>query len=138
MFKNIVTLITRKGNYFTQPTLNLKRCLTTFKPIAFYSIVPLSKKRVEILRNVLEKDLRSIGIVGRIYISPEEGIGGINCQMTVPIDKIDVMKNYFKSLNQDFGQIEYLEGIEDTTTPNFKKLRVLIKKNVNILHLVLQ
>jgi UPF0176 protein len=115
-------------NYFTRRFL-----FTTqkFKPIAFYSIVALTEARVATLRNVLEKELSAFGVVGRIYIAPEQGIGGINCQMAVPIDKLDAVKSYFDDFKNEFGQIEYSEGIQDTSSPNFTKLRVLVKNSVS-------
>lgn len=82
------------------------------------------------LRNVLEKDLSSLGVVGRIYIAPEQGVGGINCQMAVPTDKVDSVKEFFDGFKNDFGTIEYTQGMQDTSQPNFNKLRVLVKKNV--------
>ncbi|GAA5813236.1 hypothetical protein MFLAVUS_006710 [Mucor flavus] len=135
MFKYIVgnvTPLTRKGtlpNFYS--FLATRRFLSkTFKPIAFYSIVPLTESRVTTLRNVLEKDLSSLGVVGRIYIAPEQGVGGINCQMAVPADKIDSVKEFFDGFKSDFGTIEYSQGMQDTSHPNFNKLRVLVKKNL--------
>lgn len=117
----------RLTNYFTRRFFATQK----FKPIAFYSIVALTETRVATLRNVLEKELSALGVVGRIYIAPEQGIGGINCQMAVPIEKLDAVKSYFDDFKNDFGQIEYNEGIQDTSSPNFSKLRVLVKNNVS-------
>lgn len=132
-----VIFFSRNGKKTPQPSFRYnftRRFLFTtqkFKPIAFYSIVALTETRVATLRNVLEKELSALGVVGRIYIAPEQGIGGINCQMAVPIEKLDTVKSYFDDFKNDFGQIEYNEGIEDTSSPNFSKLRVLVKNNVS-------
>lgn len=102
-----------------------------YRPLAFYSIVPLTESRVDQLKVAIEKDLSKFDVVGRIYLAPSTGIGGINCQMGVPINQIDQVKNYFC---RDFGSdIEFTQGIQDIPSPNFSKLRVLIKKNVSSL-----
>ncbi|KAI7893839.1 Rhodanese-like domain-containing protein [Mucor mucedo] len=135
IIQNVIS-ISRNGKKTPQPSIYYnfpRRFLFTsqkFKPIAFYSIVALTETRVATLRNVLEKELSALGVVGRIYIAPEQGIGGINCQMAVPIEKLDTVKSYFDGFKNDFGQIEYNEGIEDTSSPNFSKLRVLVKNNL--------
>ncbi|ORE10869.1 hypothetical protein BCV72DRAFT_198720 [Rhizopus microsporus var. microsporus] len=98
--------------------------------MAFYSLKPLTEQRVVQLKKTFEKNLSALGVVGRIYLAPAKGIGGINCQMSVPISQLDQVKEYFKQHESDFGTIEYTQGMEDTTTPSFEKLRVLIKKNV--------
>jgi UPF0176 protein len=100
-----------------------------YRPLAFYSIVPLTESRVNQLKTAIEKDLGKLGVVGRIYLAPSTGIGGINCQMAAPMNQIDQVKSYFC---RDFGSdIEFTQGMQDTSSPNFSKLRVLIKKNVS-------
>ncbi|KAI8881878.1 Rhodanese-like protein [Backusella circina FSU 941] len=100
-----------------------------FRPLAFYAIVPIAESRTIVLREILERDLKNLGVVGRIYLAPSQGIGGINCQMAVPIHQIDNVKAYFSSLQPDFGRIEYNKGMQDTPKP-FSKLRVVLKKNL--------
>ncbi|EIE80129.1 hypothetical protein RO3G_04834 [Rhizopus delemar RA 99-880] len=100
--------------------------------MAFYSLAPLTKQRVMQLKHSMEKNLNALGVLGRIYLAPDEGIGGINCQMSVPLARMDQVKNYFKSLESDFGKIEYTQGMEDTARPSFEKLRILTKKNVKL------
>jgi UPF0176 protein len=146
MFKYIlqnVTTFSRNGkpikpfisNRFLSTAAAAENNSSLFRPIAFYSIVPISQTRIVTLRNELEQQLKTFGVVGRIYIAPEGGIGGINCQMAVPISQLQAVKKYFDSL-ADFGgaekKLEYTEGISDTRIPNFTKLRVLIKKNVSL------
>jgi UPF0176 protein len=99
-----------------------------YRPLAFYSIVPLSESRVNQLKIAIERDLTKLGVIGRIYLAPCTGIGGINSQLSVPMNQIDQVKSYF---GQHFADIEFTQGIQDTTAPNFSKLRVLIKKNVS-------
>ena len=67
--------------------------------------------------------------MGRIYLAPEQGISGINCQMAVPIPMLPVVRQFFDNLNM--GPIEYTEGLDDLDAPCFRKLRVMIKKNVS-------
>ncbi|KAG0749876.1 hypothetical protein G6F23_000667 [Rhizopus arrhizus] len=117
----------------SQPCLIRRRFLVTtptHRPMAFYSLAPLTKQRVMQLKHSMEKNLNALGVLGRIYLAPDEGIGGINCQMSVPLARMDQVKNYFKSLESDFGKIEYTQGVEDTARPSFEKLRILTKKNL--------
>ena len=102
-----------------------------YKPIAFYSLIPISKERVVILRDMIESRLSELGVVGRIYLAPEEGIGGINSQMAVPLSQMALLKKFFNDLQDDFGTISFTEGIEELQKPCFRKLRVMIKKNVS-------
>ncbi|CAO0792628.1 unnamed protein product [Mucor circinelloides] len=106
----------------------LRRCLS-YKPIAFYTIKPLTMPRVNELKSKFQSDLKKFDVKGRIYIAPESGIGGINCQMAVPTTQIQHVKSYFDNLH-DIGPIQFNDGILDTTQPNFSKLRVLIKRNL--------
>ncbi|OAD02422.1 hypothetical protein MUCCIDRAFT_82810 [Mucor lusitanicus CBS 277.49] len=106
-----------------------RRCLS-YKPIAFYAIKPLTAPRVQELKSKLQADLKQFDVKGRIYIAPESGIGGINCQMAVPTAHIHQVKSYFDALH-DIGPIQFNHGILDTTQPNFSSLRVLVKRNPN-------
>ncbi|KAG2227954.1 hypothetical protein INT45_011978 [Circinella minor] len=101
-----------------------------YKPIAFYSLIPISQERVVILRDMIESRLSELGVVGRIYLAPEEGIGGINSQMAVPLSQMTLLKKFFNDLHDDFGAISFTEGIEELKEPCFRKLRVMIKKNL--------
>ncbi|RCH86138.1 hypothetical protein CU098_008290, partial [Rhizopus stolonifer] len=117
----------------TKPCVIPRRFLTTtpsYRPMAFYSLAPLSYQRVVQLKKSLEKNLSALGVLGRIYLAPEERIGGINCQMSVPLSRMDQVKDYFKTLEADFGSIEYTQGMQDTLTPSFQKLRILTKRNL--------
>ncbi|CAO3610834.1 unnamed protein product [Mucor fragilis] len=85
--------------------------------------------RVQELKSKFQADLQKLDVKGRIYIAPESGIGGINCQMAVPTTQIRRVKSYFNDLH-DIGPIQFNEGILDTAQPSFSKLRVLIKRNL--------
>lgn len=102
---------------------------TRYRPVSFYRLTPLSKERVEQLRKQIFDQLTTWGVVGRIYLAPEQGISGINCQIAAPIHMLPMVRQFFDGL--DMGQIEYTEGLEDLDTPCFRKLRVMIKKNVS-------
>ncbi|KAI9271884.1 hypothetical protein BDA99DRAFT_501245 [Phascolomyces articulosus] len=101
-----------------------------YKPIAFYSLIPIPRERVIALRDIIETRLSELDVVGRIYLAPEEGIGGINCQMAVPLTHMAQVKKFFNSLHDDFGPISFTEGLEELPEPCFRKLRVMIKKNL--------
>ncbi|KAJ8659144.1 hypothetical protein O0I10_005183 [Lichtheimia ornata] len=101
---------------------------TRYRPVSFYRLTPLSKERVEQLRKQIFDQLTTWGVVGRIYLAPEQGISGINCQIAAPIHMLPMVRQFFDGL--DMGQIEYTEGLEDLDTPCFRKLRVMIKKNL--------
>ncbi|KAI8149759.1 Rhodanese-like domain-containing protein [Fennellomyces sp. T-0311] len=102
----------------------------SFRPIAFYSLVPIPLERVHVLRSLIEKRLSELGVLGRIYLAPEDGIGGINSQMAVPVGQIANMKKFFDELRADFGPIAFTEGLEELDVPCFRKLRVMIKKDL--------
>lgn len=100
-----------------------------YRPVSFYRLTPLSQERVEELRKQIFDQLTKWGVVGRIYLAPEQGISGINCQMAVPVHMLPMVRHFFDNL--DMGHIEYTEGLDDLDTPCFRKLRVMIKKNVS-------
>ncbi|CAO3684718.1 unnamed protein product [Rhizopus stolonifer] len=83
----------------TKPCVIPRRFLITtpsYRPMAFYSLAPLTWQRVAQLKKSLEKNLSALGVLGRIYLAPEERIGGINCQMSVPLSRMDQVKDYSK------------------------------------------
>ncbi|KAI8390870.1 uncharacterized protein BYT42DRAFT_479870, partial [Radiomyces spectabilis] len=101
--------------------------------VAFYTIAPIEKETIRSLRDTIENRLKTLGIVGRIYLAPKDGIGGINCQMAVPVDQLEAVKSFFSSLEvfqQKDKSIQYTEGLQDTETASFRNLRVVIKRNV--------
>lgn len=126
MFVIILSNVTPLSSF--RGSLIARRCLS-YKPIAFYTIKPLAMPRVQELKSKFQADLQKLDVKGRIYIAPESGIGGINCQMAVPTTQIRRVKSYFNDLH-DIGPIQFNEGILDTAQPSFSKLRVLIKRNV--------
>lgn len=130
MFKYTLSNVTLISSFRGGGYLLITRRTLSYKPIAFYSIKPFSISRVNELKSKFQIDLKKFDVKGRIYIAPETGIGGINCQMAVPISQIENVKLYFDNLH-DIGPIQFNDGIQDTSNPNFSKLRVLIKKNVS-------
>jgi UPF0176 protein len=127
-------MLFKRISYFTKALFGQKvrflHSKSLFRPLAFYAIIPIAESRTAVLREMLERNLKDLGVVGRIYLAPANGIGGINCQMAVPIHQIDSVKAYFSTLESDFGKIEYNNGMQDTSKP-FSKLRVILKKNVS-------
>ncbi|KAL0076005.1 Rhodanese-like domain-containing protein [Phycomyces blakesleeanus] len=115
-------------SFSTQTQSNIAR----FRPVAFYSIVPLSQDRVRELQSEIHSRLKQIDVVGRIYLAPEQGIGGINCQMAVPLSQLETVKSFFQGIREftQTGPIAFTEGIQDTTTPSFRNLRVVTKRNL--------
>ncbi|KAI9319091.1 hypothetical protein BX666DRAFT_1854523 [Dichotomocladium elegans] len=100
-----------------------------YRPVAFYRLTRLSQDQVKRLKEDIEQRLAQLGIVGRIYLAPEQGISGINCQMAVPVSALASMRQFFDGLG--LGPISYTEGLDDLEAPCFRKLRVLIKENVS-------
>ena len=74
--------------------------------ISFYKYVII--KSPDILRDELYKTLNEINVLGRIYLSSE----GINAQVSVPKDKLDIFKMIFKSSNL-FNDVEVKEAVEE-------------------------
>lgn len=112
---------------------NVRSSRPLFRAVSFYCLTPLDHETVTALRTTIEKQLRSMGVVGRIYLAPKDGIGGINCQIAVPVHLLPAVKAFFDGLPELVrpGQrIMYTESLEDMEQPCFRKLRVLVKKNV--------
>ncbi|KAI9008942.1 Rhodanese-like domain-containing protein [Phycomyces nitens] len=111
-----------------------------FRPVAFYTIVPLSQDRIRELQSEIHSQLKKYNVLGRIYLAPEQGIGGINCQMAVPLGQLDTVKDFFQGIREftQTGPIAFTEGIQDTLTPSFRNLRVAIKRNLVATKAVLQ
>ncbi|KAF7722131.1 hypothetical protein EC973_003675 [Apophysomyces ossiformis] len=110
----------------TQP---MNDTLCAYRPVAFYSLVPISTERVKELRDTIDTKLKSLGVWGRIYLAPSSGIGGINCQISVPSHLLQAVKQFFSNLGE-FGPIEFTEGLQDTDKPSFPSLSVTIKENL--------
>ncbi|HEX4876571.1 MAG TPA: rhodanese-related sulfurtransferase [Chitinophagaceae bacterium] len=60
--------------------------------VSFYCYFPISDP-VD-FRNSLYKDLKEIGVLGRIYVANE----GINAQISVPADNLEIFRNYLYSI----------------------------------------
>jgi UPF0176 protein len=60
--------------------------------ISFYYYFKIEEPQA--FRNQLYKDLKAIGVLGRIYIAAE----GINAQISVPTAQLDTLRNYLYSI----------------------------------------
>jgi UPF0176 protein len=60
--------------------------------ISFYCYFKIEEPQA--FRNQLYKDLKAIGVLGRIYIAAE----GINAQISVPTAQLDTLRNYLYSI----------------------------------------
>lgn len=100
-----------------------------YRPVAFYAIHPLSDESVKDLQAIIKSGLATLGTLGRVYITAENG--GINAQLSVPVDKVTELTSFFDGLKEFQGVgFEYNYGIQDTLQPSFRKLKVMVKKKV--------
>jgi predicted sulfurtransferase len=77
--------------------------------------------------------LQKLGVVGRIYLASDKGIGGINAQLSVPVRNIGSMQSFFDTLPEFKGvSFEYNSGMEDTDIQAFGKLKVMKKPHVRV------
>jgi predicted sulfurtransferase len=75
--------------------------------------------------------LQKLDTVGRIYLAPDTGIGGINAQLSVPVHQVSAVQSVFYTLSQFNGvSFEYNYGMKDTEKPSFRSLKVLRKPHV--------
>jgi UPF0176 protein len=77
-----------------------------------------------VFRNILYKDLKEIGVLGRIYVANE----GINAQISVPAENVDRFKAYLYSM-------EPLNGLRlniavDDDGKSFFVLDVKVRKKI--------
>jgi UPF0176 protein len=70
----------------------IKNDLTPRTTISFYCYFKIDEP--VLFRNKLYKDLKEIGVLGRIYLAHE----GINAQISLPTDKMDTFRNYLYAI----------------------------------------
>ncbi|MBK5280324.1 MAG: rhodanese-related sulfurtransferase [Bacteroidia bacterium] len=75
-------------------------------------------------RDQLYLELSALGILGRIYIAPE----GINAQISVKEEKIEVLKEYLNSISF-LNQIRLNIAVQDDGK-SFFKLKILVRKKI--------
>ena len=90
--------------------------------VSFYCYFKINDP--EIFRNTLYKAFHSIGVMGRIYLAHE----GINAQVSVPTENLEVLKNYLYS-------IEPLHGLRlnvavDDNGKSFYVLDIKVRRNI--------
>jgi len=100
----------------------IKNDPTSRTTISFYCYFKIEEP--EIFRNTLYKALTEIGVLGRIYLAQE----GINAQISLPTEKMDVFKTYLYS-------IEPLNGLRlniavDDDGKSFYVLDIKVRKKI--------
>jgi UPF0176 protein len=75
-------------------------------------------------RNQLYKDLKELGVMGRIYLAEE----GINAQISVPSENVDRLKNYLYSY-QPLDQLRLNIAIDDDGK-SFYVLDIKVRKKI--------
>ncbi|HEX5168281.1 MAG TPA: rhodanese-related sulfurtransferase [Cyclobacteriaceae bacterium] len=90
--------------------------------ISFYKYHPIVEPGE--LRNIFYRDLENLKVMGRIYLAHE----GINAQISVPKDMLDVFRSYL------YG-ISFLNGVRlnvavDDNGKSFFKLKILVRKKI--------
>ena len=89
--------------------------------ISFYRYVNLTD--IDILRDELYIEWRSLNILGRVYIATE----GINAQLSIPEKKLDLFINKLYSRTY-FNNIEIKKAVEDGES--FYKLIIKVKNEI--------
>jgi UPF0176 protein len=117
-------------------TIGFRHLSTTtgvpYRPVAFYTLHPLPESTVSQLQSKIKTQLRRLNVVGRIYLAPDRGIGGINAQLSVPVCHIEAVQTFFDTLPEFKGAtLEYNHGMDDTDQPIFQKLKIIQKPNVS-------
>jgi predicted sulfurtransferase len=102
-----------------------------FRPLAFYALHALPETSLASLESNIRNQLQKLDTVGRIYLAPDSGIGGINAQLSVPVHQVAAVQSVFDTLPQFNGvSFEYNYGMKDTEKPSFRTLKVLLKPHV--------
>ncbi|RUS19316.1 hypothetical protein BC938DRAFT_475756 [Jimgerdemannia flammicorona] len=108
---------------------SLEERLEKYRSVSFYAIHPLRPDSIHDLKTTIRSGLASLDTLGRVYIAAENG--GINAQLSVPMDKVSGVTSFFNDLMYFKGvRFEYNFGTEDTLQPAFKKLKVMVKKQL--------
>lgn len=102
-----------------------------FRPLAFYALHALPETSLPSLESNIRNQLKKLDTVGRIYLAPDTGIGGINAQLSVPVHQVSAVQSVFDTLSHFKGiSFEYNYGMKDTERPSFRTLKVLRKPHV--------
>jgi UPF0176 protein len=105
--------------------------LAPFRPLAFYALHALPEPSLPVLESNIRNQLQKFNTVGRIYLAPDSGIGGINAQLSVPVPQVAAVQSFFNALPEFNGvSFEYNYGMQDTEKPSFRTLKVLRKPHV--------
>mgnify|MGYP001423831915 FL=1 len=88
---------------------------------SFYKYIIIDKP--ESLRDKLYSDLKSLNILGRIYVSKE----GINAQISIPDHNVENFKSYIQSIAV-FNDIKFKHAVEEGTS--FLKLKILVRDEI--------
>ncbi|KAI9280253.1 Rhodanese-like domain-containing protein [Umbelopsis sp. AD052] len=102
-----------------------------FRPLAFYALHALPETSLPSLESNIRNQLKKLDTVGRIYLAPDSGIGGINAQLSVPVHQVSAVQSVFDTLPQFRGVcFDYNYGMKDTEKPSFRNLKVLLKPHL--------
>ncbi|KAH8548933.1 hypothetical protein BGW37DRAFT_504371 [Umbelopsis sp. PMI_123] len=105
--------------------------LAPFRPLAFYALHALPEPSLPVLESNIRNQLQKFNTVGRIYLAPDSGIGGINAQLSVPVPQVAAVQSFFNALPEFNGvSFEYNYGMQDTEKPSFRTLKVLRKPHL--------
>src|SRR5882724_1747644 len=89
--------------------------------LSFYCYFKIEEP--EQFRNTLYKDLKTLGIFGRIYLAQE----GINAQVNVPTENFEVFKNYIYSI-EPLNGLRLNEAVDDGKS--FYVLDIKVRKKI--------
>lgn len=90
--------------------------------VSFYRYFRIDEPAV--FRNELYRQLKEIGVLGRIYVAQE----GINAQVSVPSDKIDAFRDYLWSITPMHGMRLNIAVQDDGKS--FYVLDIKVRKNI--------
>ncbi len=82
--------------------------------ISFYCYFRIEEP--ELFRNQLYKELKALGVLGRIYLANE----GINAQISVPKEKFEMLRSYLYS-HESLNGIRLNIAVDDDARPVFPK-----------------
>ncbi|HEX7904935.1 MAG TPA: rhodanese-related sulfurtransferase [Chitinophagaceae bacterium] len=90
--------------------------------LSFYCYFKIEDPAV--FRNTLYKDLKEIGVLGRIYLAQE----GINAQVSVPTENVELFKSYLYTIKELNGL--RLNVAVDDDGKSFYVLDIKVRKNI--------
>ncbi|KAF9584714.1 hypothetical protein BGW38_005457 [Lunasporangiospora selenospora] len=92
--------------------------------LSFYQFRPIPKEDLVKIQYFFLNDLRTLNVVGRIYISEE----GINAQISCPKDRVEEFKEYYSTHWPIFDKVRFNRAMSEGRA--FKKLHVRIRKQL--------